>query len=115
MVKVSVFSNKFLDWLLVDHMKFEGKKNSLHYFLKARECAVLANRLVESGLEVTCQDGCSTVMVTIGDDEGELSYTVGREHPYKGIDTLLTYMICLCLVKGIDPTVYLSEYDGSLI
>ena len=79
MVRVSVFSNKFLDWLLVDYMKFEGKKNSLHYFMMARECAVLANRLVNAGLEIVCQECASTVKVVISDSNGELSYLVGRE------------------------------------
>lgn len=103
-----------VDWLLVNHMTFAGEKHSLERMQMARECAVLAARLIDfADYDISSEHGPSYVFVIIQGWDIATRYPVMRDYPHYGLVEVHELLRECCEREDLDTAVYLGNYDGT--
>lgn len=112
-MKTSFLKIDAVDWLLVRHMTFEGHRHSMERLQMARECCVLASRLIDGAdYDIGSETGPAYVFVTIQGWDIATRMPVMRDYPHYGLVELYALLRQKCADEDMDTAVSLSEYDG---
>lgn len=94
-----------VDWLMIDHMEFVGKKNSSRYLWLAQECATMATKLNETGRYKVYSsvkgDTVGVYVQNLSDYKAVEHVYVLRTYPYYGLQACNNWLFRLCKCEGL--------------